>query len=270
MWIFTSTPDAHCLAMQIPLGPTMYLRGVNSNPWLDTPLVIIWLFKTGSATSYWLYSSCMIQKHDTQWLWNYTTYVRVLFRDREQKQNNYEYMHEWYMVIYGIYAQVVGRSKSTKMYVGQWTEKRWTLNYGRKKGDKRARNQLWKKNATSTLKSSRVINHHTKAKSARSDGRSIASLSVTTSRCCSRRDDSISMRIISWSTSYQPSLWKIPACKSCTASSSATTSKWKITRFAVDRLFDIRCDIFDFLCINAGVSGGREQGMEMTYPGMFL
>jgi len=42
------------------------------------------------------------------------------------------------MVIYGIYAQVVGRSKSTKIYVGQWTEtkgERRTVGE-RKKGDK--------------------------------------------------------------------------------------------------------------------------------------
>lgn len=83
----------------------------------------------------------------------------------------------------------------------------------------------------------------------RPNRRSITGLSVTTSRCCSRRDDTISMRVISRSTSCQSSLWKIPGCKSCATSSSATTSKWRITRIAVYRLFDFRCDVFDFLCI---------------------
>lgn len=77
MWIFTSTPEAHpnCLAMQIPLGLTIYLGpGLNQShgchrSFLDMPLFIIWLVKTSGALSNELLTDytqcCMIHMNST-------------------------------------------------------------------------------------------------------------------------------------------------------------------------------------------------------------
>jgi len=155
------------------------------------------------------------------------------------------------------------------MYVGQWTEKKGEY---RTVGEGKV-TKPWKKGKKSALEKkcdTNIINH---LKSLpwykdQTEGRSVASLSVTPSRYCSRRGDSISMRIVSRSTSCQPSLWKVPGCKSCTASSSATTSEWRITRFTVYRLFNFRCDVFDFLCIKCKWRKGTGEGM--THLSMFL
>jgi len=63
------------------------------------------------------------------------------------------------MVIYGIYAQVVGRSKSTKIYVGQWTETKVNIELREKE---RKVTKPWKKGKKSVLEKkcdTNIINH---------------------------------------------------------------------------------------------------------------